>query len=219
MNLAGNENILVRGFSMRSMQTSPFELLRHVMKTIKFHFKIDTPALPETASEVLSHGTMFTWLENGIQDSQVCPPTTSSKLRFNLLFGSNMLLGSSDRTVKIFKLKPQDSSSTAFVATFMYEWRKLDAFQLSLDKYFAKIAMVCPAYPADISNMKGRKIANLPAERSLTYFVNIMLDRWEEDYETGARSVSLAIHYNCLSALVPLPLHHDHHHHRDHDHH
>ena len=45
-------------------------------------------------------------------------------------------------THKIFKLKVEDRSSPAFVATFMYEWRKLDMFQFGLDKYFAKIAMV-----------------------------------------------------------------------------
>jgi len=45
------------------MHTKPMDLLQMVMRLIKTHFKIDSPALPEGAAEVLSHGCIFSWLE------------------------------------------------------------------------------------------------------------------------------------------------------------
>ncbi len=63
--LAHDDNALIQGISTRSIRTNPVNLLRTMMRSIKTHFKIDSPGLPDTEAEVLSHGTLFSWLEMG----------------------------------------------------------------------------------------------------------------------------------------------------------
>jgi hypothetical protein len=41
------------------------DLLRTLMRMIKNYFQLDAPALPEKEAEILSHGCLFSWLEQG----------------------------------------------------------------------------------------------------------------------------------------------------------
>jgi hypothetical protein len=47
------------------------ELLRTMMRMIKNHFEIDSPPLPEAEADILSHGTLFSWLEQGAGEASI----------------------------------------------------------------------------------------------------------------------------------------------------
>jgi hypothetical protein len=63
--LAHDERALIQGITTRGVRSSPVSVLRTMMRMIKTHFKIDSPGIPDSESEVLSHGTLFSWLELG----------------------------------------------------------------------------------------------------------------------------------------------------------
>ena len=62
---------LVAAVSTRCLHTKPLELLRTLMRMIKQHFKLDAPALPEAEPEILSHGCLFSWLEQGAASAPI----------------------------------------------------------------------------------------------------------------------------------------------------
>ena len=62
---------LVAGVSTRSLHTNPMDLLRTLMRMIKNFFQLDAPALPEKESEILSHGCLFAWLQQGVSQGPI----------------------------------------------------------------------------------------------------------------------------------------------------
>ena len=229
---------LVTGVSTRCVHTTPAELLRGVMRAIKNHFRIDSPALPEAEAELLSHGCLFSWLEMAVSEAPVVvgldldgfqdPPgggteatrvaaasmawltsaqpadanlivttaqpsavaTAKDKYHWPIVMMAPMDRADSAAVIerylgmrglefagksqeRLLQFRDEDVCSPLFLTTLLHDWRGLDHVGWVHDKHVDKLLLS----------------KTVPASKSMGHLVSVMVDRWELEYQIGARQI------------------------------
>jgi hypothetical protein len=74
---------------------------------------------------------------------------------------------------KIGEFRVEDMGNPLFVTTLLHDWRMLDHVGWKHDKHIDKLLL---------SN-------TVPPAKSIMHLVSVMVDRWEQDYQIGARQI------------------------------